>query len=117
MSITLKRMLTMALVATSVGAVLLPRETIARDAYHHYGPRVVHGYLPPSAYGAVAPALAHDCRCYDTRAIRSYAPRVVRSGNAVGDWGYPPLRNASPQDPSGTIVLEGAAGAGAPNGD
>lgn len=70
-----------------------------------------------AALASTGPALAHDCRCYDTRGIRSCAPRVVRSGNAVGYWGYPPLRNASPQDPSGNIVLEGAAGAGAPNGD
>ncbi len=56
MSITLKRILTTALVATSVGAVLLPSETIARDSYHyHRGPRVVHRYFPPNSYGYVAP--------------------------------------------------------------
>jgi hypothetical protein len=70
-----------------------------------------------AALVSTGPALAHDCRCYDTRGIRPCAPHVGQSGNAVGYRGYPPLRNASPQDPSGTIVLEGAAGAGAPNGD
>lgn len=62
-------------------------------------------------------ALAHDCRCYSRGSNSPCLPRVVRSGDAGAYRGYPPLRNASPQDPSGTIVLEGAAGAGAPNGD
>lgn len=70
MSITLKRMVTIALAATSVGAVLLPRETIARGAYHHYGPRVVHRYLPPNAHGYVAPPV----NFYLARPMPRYQP-------------------------------------------
>lgn len=62
-------------------------------------------------------ALAHDCSCYSRGRNSPCLPRVARSSDAGAYRGYPPLRNASPQDPSGTIVLEGAAGAGAPNGD
>ncbi len=55
MSTTLKGLLTIALAATCVGTSLLPTETIARDAYHHYGTRVLRRYFPPNAYGYVAP--------------------------------------------------------------
>ncbi len=69
------------------------------------------------ALAGTRPALANDCGCYNRRSNWQCAQRVIRSGDTVGYRGYPPLRNASPQDPSGTIVLEGAAGGGAPNGD
>lgn len=70
------------------------------------------------ALAGTGSALARDCRCYDRQAIFPSTPRSVRSGSLAGGyWGYPPLRNARPQDPSGGIVLEGAAGAGAPDGD
>ena len=54
---------------------------------------------------------ARDCHitCCDCRVIRSVCPREAHS-ETFTYRGYPPLRNASPQDPSGRIVLDGAGG-------
>lgn len=55
MSIMLSRILTIAMIATSVGAVMLPTETVARVAHRHGAARATYGYLPPNAYGYAAP--------------------------------------------------------------
>lgn len=67
------------------------------------------------ASAGAAPALARDCRCNNRQSHRSCTQRFIQSqasspGENVNYWGYPPLRNASPQDPSGRIVLDGAGG-------
>ncbi len=53
MSIMLNRILTIAMIATSVGAAMLPTETLARVAHRHGV--AAYRYLPPNAYGYVAP--------------------------------------------------------------
>ncbi|MGJ0507681.1 MAG: hypothetical protein ACR652_11220 [Methylocystis sp.] len=53
MSIKLNRFLTIAMIATSVGATMLPTETLARVAHRHSA--TAYRYLPPNAYGFVAP--------------------------------------------------------------
>lgn len=63
------------------------------------------------------PALAHDRPCYHRHAIGPCAPIWGRSGPLVDYFAAAPLRNARPHDPWGEIVLEGAAGAGAPEGN
>jgi hypothetical protein len=79
MSITFKRVLAIALVATSVGAVMLPRETIAQDAHHLYAPRAAHSYSQSNAYDYVtSPADSYLARPL---------PRYIRAKCDVArDW-------------------------------
>ncbi len=50
MSIRLNRILTILMITTSVGAVMLPTEMTARVAHLHGASRLARGYLPPNAY-------------------------------------------------------------------
>ncbi|MCQ4189951.1 hypothetical protein [Methylocystis suflitae] len=61
-------------------------------------------------------ALAKSPRCFDgyVRAPCGAPPPYYVEGMTY--WGYA-LPHAEPQDPTGQIVLEGAAGGGAPDGD
>jgi hypothetical protein len=68
-------------------------------------------------FAGAGPALAHVYPCYHRHAIGPCAPSWSRSGHFIDYWGAAPLRYAKPHDPWGEIVLEGAAGAGAPEGD
>lgn len=69
------------------------------------------------AFAGAGSALAHDYRCFYRHAVGSCAPSWDRYGAVVDYWGAAPLRYAKPHDPFGEIVLEGAAGTGAPEGD
>lgn len=79
MSITFKRMLTIAVVTTSVSAIMLPTETIARDGHHHYAPRGPHRTLPSYAHGYVAP----PADFYLTRPMPHYVGPVC---DPARDW-------------------------------
>jgi hypothetical protein len=62
-------------------------------------------------------ALAHDYRCYHGLAIVSCAEIPYYAGPFTAYWVAAPLPYAEPHDPRGQIILEGAAGTGAPQGD
>jgi hypothetical protein len=79
MSIRLSRVLTIAMIATGIGAVMLPTETVARVPHRHGAARAAYGYLPPNAYGYVAPPVVF----YRARPLPYYVGPVC---DPARDW-------------------------------
>jgi hypothetical protein len=65
------------------------------------------------AFWGSSPAFAHGYRCDRLTVSCAQLPPYAAG---VATWGSA-LPYAEPHDPSGNIILEGAAGAGAPEGD
>ncbi|QGM95458.1 hypothetical protein F7D13_16220 [Methylocystis rosea] len=61
-------------------------------------------------------ALAKSFRCFEGYDSARCGPPPPYYVEGMTYWGYA-LPHAEPQDPTGRIVLEGAAGGGAPDGD
>jgi|GEM_PF-5239269 len=61
-------------------------------------------------------ALAKSPRCVEGYVSAPCGPPPPYYVEGMTYWGYA-LPHAEPQDPTGRIVLEGAAGGGAPDGD
>ncbi|WP_026222986.1 hypothetical protein [Methylocystis rosea] len=61
-------------------------------------------------------ALAKSLRCFEGYVSARCGPPPPYYVEGMTYWGYA-LPHAEPQDPTGRIVLEGAAGGGAPDGD
>ncbi len=75
----LKHMLTIGFVAMSAGAVMVPKETIARETHIGHAPRAAHRNLAWNGYSYVAP----PADFYLARPM----PRYVESACDVArDW-------------------------------
>lgn len=79
MSITPKRILIIATIATGIGAAMLPTETVAHVA-HQYGAARSHGYRPQNADDNVAPPVVYRV------GPPAYAPRIAPECDIARDW-------------------------------